>query len=344
MTLAMLGLAGVALVASLGTLLARRVALARGFIDVPNERSSHRIPTPRGGGLAIALTTLSAFAAAGVLGRLPAGVALALTAGGGAVAAVGWLDDRGGVRPRTRVLVHLAAAAAAVWLLGGFPAANLGLGPLRLGLAGSALALVGIVWAVNFYNFMDGIDGIAGLEAVMVGGAGAIVLWMGGQGGLSWAAAVVAAASLGFLVWNWAPARVFMGDVGSGLLGFYFGVLAVASENAGAAPASVWGILLGVFVVDATVTLVRRLLGRQRPHEAHRQHAYQRLVSAGWSHRAVCLGVLALNVGLAALALCAVRRPSWLPGALGTGLLVLSLAYVAVERLAPFRAADATEP
>ena len=326
-----------------GTLVMRRYALAHHVLDFPGDRSSHQTPTPRGGGLAIAAATLGAFAAAGFAGWLPPRTSLAFVAGGTAVAVVGWIDDRGGVTPLVRVLVHLGAAAVAVALLGGFPSAELGFGPVRLGLLGSVVAVVGVGWAVNFFNFMDGIDGIAGLEASTVGLAGGALLWAGGQPRLAWVAFVVAAAALGFLAWNWAPARIFMGDVGSGLLGFYFGVLAVASENSGAAPASVWGLLLGVFVVDATVTLVRRLLRGERLYEAHRKHAYQRLVQAGLSHQSVCLVVLAVNLSLAVLAVLAVRRPALLLVGLATGVVLLGFAYLAVERLAPFDARSVSE-
>lgn len=332
-----------ALVAFVGTFLVWRYALAHQLFDIPNPRSSHEVPTPRGGGLAIAAATLGAFAAAGLVGWLPPKVVLAFTAGGAAVALVGWIDDHGGTGRLARVLVHLSAAALAVWLLGGFPSADIGFGSLHLGVLGSIVAVLGIAWAVNFYNFMDGIDGLAGLEAVTVGVAGGIVLWAGGQPRLAWVAFVVAAAALGFLPWNWAPARIFMGDVGSGLLGFYFGVLAVASENSGAAPASVWGLLLGVFVVDATVTLARRLLRGERVYEAHRKHAYQRLCHAGLSHRSVCLAVLGVNLGLAALAGLAVRRPALLLVWLAGGLALLGLAYSVIERLAPFDAQAAAE-
>jgi Fuc2NAc and GlcNAc transferase len=324
------------LVTFAGTLVVRRYALAHQLLDFPGDRSSHETPTPRGGGLAIAVTTLGAFAAAGCAGWLPPQTALAFVAGGSAVAVVGWIDDHGGVAPLARVLVHLCAATFAVALLRGFPSADLGFGPVRLGLVGSVVAVLGIGWAVNFFNFMDGIDGIAGLEAVTVGLAGGALLWTAGQPGLAWAGFVVAAASLGFLVWNWAPARIFMGDVGSGLLGFYFGVLAVASENSGATPASVWGLLLGVFVVDATVTLGRRLLRGERVYEAHRKHAYQRLCLVGLSHRSVCLGVLGLNLGLAVLAALAVRRPALLLAVLVGGALLLGVVYFVVERLSPF--------
>jgi Fuc2NAc and GlcNAc transferase len=137
------------------------------------------------------------------------------------------------------------------------------------------------------------------------------------------------------LIWNWPPAKIFMGDVGSGLIGYGFGVLALASEREGAVPLALWMILLGVFIVDATATLIRRMLGGERWYQAHRSHAYQRAVQSGYSHRQVTLGVLGLNVLLALVAVGVWFAPTLLPAALvavGIGLLLL---WYRLSRLAP---------
>jgi Fuc2NAc and GlcNAc transferase len=287
--------------------LVRRWALARGRLDVPNERSSHVVPTPRGGGLAIAFVVLGGVLAGTLLGWVPVRVGVALLGGGLMVGIVGWLDDCYNLLARPRLLVHLAAAAWTLGWLGGFPRLDVGAGTLALGIAGWLLAALGIVWAVNFYNFMDGIDGIAGGEAVAVGAAGGVLLLLAGAPDLAGISVLVAGASLGFLLWNWAPARIFMGDVGSGLLGYLFAALAVASENRGAVPMLVWVLLLGVFVVDATLTLARRALDREAVFNAHRKHAYQRAVQAGCSHARVSSVVLVLNAILGVLGYLALR-------------------------------------
>lgn len=310
----------------------RRYALARAVLDVPNHRSAHTVPTPRGGGLAIGCVALLGIAALGALGALPAGTAAALVGGGALVAGVGWIDDHRGVGAELRIVVHFLAAGWALAWLGGVPEVSLGTATLPLGPAGWVLGAVGIVWLTNLYNFMDGIDGIAAGEAVVVGGAGGVLLLLAEDAGLAGVALLLAAASGGFLLWNWAPARIFMGDVGSGLLGYLFAVLALASENAGALPLLGWVLLLGVFVLDATLTLVRRVARGERWYDAHASHAYQRAVRSGWTHARVTGTVLLLDLLLALLALLALLRPAALPGAVGCGLLVLGAAYLAVER------------
>jgi len=234
-----------------------------------------------------------------------------------------------------RIAVQFAAAGWVVYWLGGMPRIRIVSDVWSAGWAGAVVALVGLVWATNLYNFMDGIDGIAGAEGVSVGLIGGLLLLVGHHPGLAAIAFSIAAASGGFLVWNWSPARIFMGDGGSGLLGFLFGAVAVASENANTVPLSVWVLLLGVFVFDASVTLVRRILRRERWYEAHRSHAYQRVVQAGWSHRTVTVAVIIVNVGLGIFAWTAWTWPGmrvlvYIVAALGLGAL-----YLWVERQRP---------
>jgi Fuc2NAc and GlcNAc transferase len=322
-----------------GTGLVRRYALEKNVLDVPNDRSSHRVPTPRGGGMAIVLAALAAVAALTGMGLLPARVGAALGGGGLMVAAIGWKDDHGGVSAPARALVHFAAAAWAVGWLGGLPSIGVGVGTIALGPFGAALAVLGIVWMTNLYNFMDGIDGIAGGEAVTTGLVGGGLLLAAGQPGLAAAALALAGAGAGFLVWNWHPARIFMGDVGSGFLGFAFATLAVASERAGAVPLLAWVLLLGAFVFDATATLLRRARAGERWHQAHRSHAYQRAVQAGHSHARVSAAVVAVNLVLGGLAAAAWRRPEWLLPAFAAGVVLLAALYLRVERLNPMRRA-----
>ena len=318
-----------------GTGLARRYALARNVLDVPTHRSSHAAPTPRGGGMAVVAVFLAGTAALAGLGVVSGGTALALAGGGAVVAGVGWMDDHGGLPARWRALAHFAAAAWAVFWLGGMPALDFGLARVHVGGLGAVLAVLGIVWVINLYNFMDGIDGIAGGQALVAGVAAGAMLWAAGEPGLAALSFVVAAASGGFLAWNWAPAKIFMGDVGSGVLGFVFATLAVASERAEAVPLFGWILMLGVFVFDATVTLVRRVGRRERFYEAHRSHAYQRAVQAGWSHARVSASVLAVSVALSALAALGWLRPPLLVPAFLAGAVFLAVLYLRVERVRP---------
>jgi Fuc2NAc and GlcNAc transferase len=315
----------------------RRYTVTHGVLDIPNARSSHTLPTPRGGGLAIVGVVLAGTVTAWIAGAVAGRLAAAVLGGGLAVAGIGWADDHGGVARRIRAAVHIVAACCAVALLGGFGSLDTGVGSVEFGLLGSALAVIAITWLINLYNFMDGIDGIAGGEALIAGLAGGLLALRAGTTGIALIAFLTAGASLGFLLWNWAPARIFMGDVGSSFLGFVFGVAAIASERSGAVPLLVWVILLGVFIFDATVTLLRRMLRGERWYVAHRSHAYQRAVQSGWSHAQVSGAVLAVNAALAALAAVAVFRPALLLACCGMAVVFLGILYVLVEHRRPMK-------
>jgi Fuc2NAc and GlcNAc transferase len=274
----------------------RRFAVRRNLVDVPNARSSHVSPTPRGGGVSIVAAFLSATLLLFAIHLLDLKTTFAVMVGGGAIAGVGFLDDRRHLPARLRFVVHVAAAVLVVAVLGGIPEHSLAAWGIRQSWIGFVLSLLVLVWATNLFNFMDGIDGIAGSESVFVGLAGAWFNWMqGGDPGLTAAMLCLATASAGFLVWNWPPARIFMGDVGSGFLGFMLSTLALAASRQGRIPFEVWPILGGVFVVDSTVTLVRRLIRGDRWYEPHRIHAYQHLARRLRSHRQVTLIVIAMD-------------------------------------------------
>jgi Fuc2NAc and GlcNAc transferase len=311
-----------------------RYVRARGVLDVPGERSSHAVPTPRGGGLAIVAVVLGGVAVLFATGRLSLPLGMALLVGGALVASIGWIDDLRGVSARLRLAVHTLAAIWAVAWLGGLPSLVVGSDAVRLGAAGVVLAGLAIVWAINLYNFMDGIDGLAAAEAAVVALAAAAFLARR-DASLAAVAAIVAGAAIGFLPWNWQRARIFMGDVGSGFLGFVLATLALASENGGAMPALAWLLLLGVFFTDATVTLVRRALRRERWYAAHREHAYQRATRAGWSHGQVTSAVVLLDLGLAIPTWLSIRRPELLLPMLLLATLALVGVYFLVERRRP---------
>ena len=283
--------------AAIGTWFLRSYALARRVLDVPNSRSSHQVPTPRGGGLSIVVVFLAGTIVLASAGEISRPVAVALVGAGAIVALVGFLDDHRHIAARWRLLAHFASAAWALWWLGGLPPLELLGAVVNLGWGGSVLAAVGLVWLLNLYNFMDGIDGIAGVEAVTVC-LGAVTLYaVGPSPSAEWALpSVLAAATLGFLVWNFPRAKIFMGDAGSGFLGIVLGVLTLRA--AALSPQWIWSwiILLGVFVVDATVTLLRRLQRREKVYEAHRSHAYQHAAALQGSHPPITLAVAAINL------------------------------------------------
>ncbi len=285
------------LLSALLTECVRRVALARGILDSPNERSSHVHPTPRGGGIAIVIASLAAMIALFWFGRMDAHFFYALAGGGAAVALVGHFDDRGRIGILGRFTVHIAAAIWATAWLGGMTEILWGERVVSLGYFGSLLAVLGIVWALNLFNFMDGIDGLAASQVVFMTGAGAAFAIIAGiSNSIPAVCLILAAASLGFLAWNWPPARIFMGDVGSGYLGFALAVIALAATRERAVMLPVWLILGGVFFIDSTVTLFRRLARRERVYEAHRSHAYQWQARRWNSHLRVTLACMLLNL------------------------------------------------
>jgi Fuc2NAc and GlcNAc transferase len=299
-----------AFLAALGTLFVRRLALERGVLDVPNERSSHLVPTPRGGGLAIVVALSLAVFALALDGKLSPSM-MPVLVGSWAVAIIGFCDDRFQLSAQVRFLVHLAAAIWALGWLGGMPPLAVGDEVVNLGIAGSVLAVIGIVWSLNLFNFMDGIDGIAAAEAIFVCVAGAL-LTGAGLSSLSALSLMMAAACAGFLVWNWPPARVFMGDVGSGFIGYMIAILALATTLQNPAALFVWLILGSLFFADATVTLVRRLVRGEAVFKAHRSHAYQILARRWQSHRAVTVAGIAVNlIVVLPLAWLASVQPSW---------------------------------
>lgn len=336
----LIGLLLAALVASwVMTRLLRHYALAKSLMDIPNERSSHTMPTPRGGGVAIVLGfALGVPFLAGI--ESYAHPALYHVLGAGLlVAIIGFADDHGHIAARWRLLGHFIAAA---WLMFGLQ----GMGPVQIfntlvdpGWLGGALAVFYLVWMLNLYNFMDGIDGIASMQAIFVCVSGAALAWLTGHPSLIATPLLLAAAVAGFLIWNFPPARIFMGDAGSGFLGLVLGGLSL--EAGRQAPELMWSwlILLGVFIVDATVTLFRRLANREKVYQAHRSHAYQYAARHYSSHRTVTLAVLAVNV-LWLLPLAAGVGVGLLDGIVGLVLAYIPLVLLAIKFNAGVRETD----
>jgi len=254
------------------------------------------MPIPRGGGLGIVVTFLLAILILTHYGLVAANVSEALLGGGTLLAVVGLLDDQASLPVGVRCLFHFAAAGWAIWSLQGMAPLHLGWTTWEWSWFGHLLALVGLVWMINLYNFMDGIDGLACSEAVCVCVLGGLLLAGQGNFNLAQVALMLACACAGFLVWNWPPASIFLGDVGSGFLGFVLGVLVIASSKQQPALIWSWLILLAVFVVDATLTLLMRAIRGQCWYEAHRSHAYQHASRLWKSHVRVTVGVSVVNV------------------------------------------------
>ena len=283
MTIAALLAFGLAL---LGTWLLIHFATQLHLIDRPNERSSHVRPTPRGGGIALVVAVLAG--ALALPGPLPLAIRPALAAAL-PIGIAGLIDDRYGLPARVRFGIHLLAALGCVLSFTG--AVEIGLPRYVL----LPLAVLAIVWGTNLFNFMDGIDGIAGAEGLFIAGIGGALL-ADSAPPVAAALWVIAAACAGFLIWNWAPARIFMGDVGSGFFGFLLAAIAALTAMQGLLDIPVWLILWGTFIADTGVTLARRVLRGEPWWSAHRSHAYQRLSRRFGSHAKSALLYAAINV------------------------------------------------
>ncbi len=306
----------------------RRYALSKSLLDIPNARSSHSMPTPRGGGVAIVVVFLFSLPIFGVIGSVQWSLIWALLGTGAGIAVLGFLDDHGHIAARWRLLGHFAGASWALfWINGLAPIQILGVS-LDLSWAGYLFAAVYLVWMLNLYNFMDGIDGIASVQAICACLGAALIYWLAGYMELVVAPLLLAFSVFGFLFWNFPPARIFMGDAGSGFLGVMLGVLSLYAAWTAPQLLWMWLILLGVFIVDATLTLVRRLVRGDKVYEAHRSHAYQYASRQLGKHLPVTLAVLAVNFFvLLPIALCV--GLSKLDGFVG-----LILAYIPLLALA----------
>ena len=262
--------------------------------DVPNERSLHAVATPLVGGLAL---MAGAMPVAFALGDAPARIALACAL---FLLVVSLADDMRSLPIAVRLPAHVTAAAVALLAIAAPAGTNEGFGLVEAG-----LAILAIVWMTNLYNFMDGSDGLAGGMAVVGFGALALAAWDARAPGLALACAALASGSAGFLTHNFPPARVFLGDAGSVPLGFLAAVLALDGVLRGAWAPWFPVLVFSPFIADATLTLMRRAARRQPVWKAHRSHAYQRLVLAGWSPRQLAFAAYVLMAAVAASALVA---------------------------------------
>lgn len=331
-----------ALVAAAATLAGvwqfRRRAARWGLLDVPNSRSLHVTPVPRGAGLVIGLVVIATVLILSVAGLAgPPKLAATYAAATLAVLILGWLDDRWSLPARDRLAIQVAIALAAALALGWqrdqIASAVPSMAAKAVVFAVTVIWLVGLV---NAYNFMDGIDGLAAGQAVI-----AAVCWIvvGRRMGAPFtiaAATVVAASSAAFLFHNWSPARVFLGDAGSNFLGLSFALLPLTlytEAAAGRLPVAAV-LFVGVFLIDTVFTFIRRLVSGENVLQAHRTHLYQRLIACGYSHHAVAIWWLALAAVSGAAGVLYLAGGS-APGA------VVTVAAVAAAMFGSVRAAEA---
>jgi len=320
----------------------RRYALHTNLLDQPNDRSSHAVPTPRGGGVAIVASFMLLLLAMSLLGLIEQRLMIAALGAGAVVALLGFLDDRASLPARVRFAGHALAAAWAVGWMNSIPSVPIFGHSVDLGWAGPALCGLFIVWMINLFNFMDGIDGIASVEAITTALGGALLWWLAGSG-TGWVAAVAFAGCVaGFLAWNWPPAKIFMGDAGSGFLGLMVALLALWCGQSAPLLFWSWFILVGCFMVDATTTLVRRVMRGEKFFEAHRAHAYQYASRRAGRHLPVTLACGAINL-LWLLPIAALVALGRLDGVVGVVLAYAPLVWLAFRFKAGDRVAQAAK-
>ena len=278
------------------TRLMRAWALRANLLDVPNDRSSHSIPTPRGGGVAFVLCFLLAMLLLLWLDVISLSLFSASAGMGFFVAVLGFLDDRYHLSAKWRLACHFLIAAITVyWLLDLTKFTFFQMHPMLAPVA-EWVAIFYLVWLLNLFNFMDGLDGLAAAESICICAGAALIYWLNGMSDVLFGPLILVAAVGGFLVCNFPPARIFMGDVGSGFLGYIIGVFSLQGLMLDSPLFWSWFILSGFFITDATFTLLRRGLRGARLFEAHRSHAYQKAAHHFGEHRIVTTSVIAVNL------------------------------------------------
>lgn len=309
--------------------------LKRRVLDHPNERSSHHIPTPRGGGLVIVFFTLVVALVTMFLAKnWLEGIVFVVV--GSAVAWIGWQDDVKSLSPKVRFLFQALAAVATVIGLGYFDSITIPLlGELRLGIVGILITILWIMGLINAYNFMDGIDGISGSVALTASLGWMLLLGINGHlsSPVFWIALAIAATNLGFLGHNWPPARIFIGDVASTFLGYCFAVIPLLTINQVEDSFLLAVILMWAYILDTAITFLRRLIKGEAVFSAHRTHIYQRLVISGYQVSSITsLYLLLTSLGVV-LAYAWVQNIAFAPAAIIIGLPVLWVLLIGFTKL-----------
>ena len=270
------------------TYLIKHYAIKKSLFDIPNHRSSHTVPVPHGGGIAIAVTWFIGLTYLYNTHDIDIRLYNALMSGI-IISVVSYLDDLYELSAKLRIIIQSFVALLGLYFIGGFETLNLGLFTIDNQILTNIFAFLLIIWFINLYNFLDGIDGYAGSEAIFLAVAGFIL-----YGDTHFL--ILISAVFGFLIWNWHKAKIFMGDVGSTLLGYNVAIFTLYYANESSQDFWVWIILFGIFWFDATITLFRRYKNREKLSQAHKKHAYQRLNQSGWSHDKVVIYSMLVNL------------------------------------------------
>jgi UDP-N-acetylmuramyl pentapeptide phosphotransferase/UDP-N-acetylglucosamine-1-phosphate transferase len=271
----------------------KEYAIKKSLVATVNERSSHSVPTPHGGGIAVSLTWFIGLIYLYINDQIDPSLFFALILGA-VIAVVGLVDDIVELSPKLRMVLFTLVGASGLYIIGGLETITFGLFDISNSVVTSIFAMLLILWYVNLTNFIDGIDSYLSVKFIFLSVAGLLLF-----GAAHFA--VLGVSVLGFLYWNWHKAKIFMGDVGSTLLGYTIAIITIYYANIESSNLWIWITLYALFWFDATVTLVRRLLNGEKPSVPHKKHAYQRLTQAGWSHSRVTLSALGLNLVIFAL-------------------------------------------
>ena len=307
----------------------QKIAIKFNILDYPTTRSSHHTPRPRGSGIVFVVLWFIF-----LLFFLPQNITMygwVIVPGALVTVLIAFLDDLFKVAAKWRLIAYFFASILGVIWLEGLPVIHLGFRMLHLSVFGSVLAVFAIVWSINLYNFMDGIDGLATLEAIFVFGFGGCFLWYSGGDSLAMLSFGLTSIMFGFLVWNFPPAKMFMGDAGSTFLGFLIPIFSFLGEKFYNLPALLWVMLYGFFIFDASITLLRRMIRDTHWYKPHRLHAFQRLQLKHASHRKALTAIFRVNCIISVLACLAFFFQTYLLVYLGIEIVFLFLFYIWIE-------------
>jgi len=314
------------------TFLVRKIALKRSIMDVPNDRSSHDIPTPRGGGLAIALVWFLSVVVFHHTGDISDELFFALLSGL-ILVVISFIDDILSISYSVRIIFQILSITIGLFFIGGVEHLDFGIFQINHTILLSIVAGLALLWFLNLYNFIDGIDGYAASEAIFLSlviflfSGNLLILFLG-------------ASAAGFLYWNFGKKKIFMGDVGSTLLGYTLGILALHENNQGEMPVLLFVMLSSIFWFDATVTLIRRFIDKEQITKPHKKHAYQRIVQAGFSHGKTVIYGMVINFLLLVLAYFAWNYFNLIILALCLNLVFLGFVMRKIDKIRPFNTHD----
>ena len=277
-------------------ILIRNFAIKNNLFDIPNNRSSHQTPKPKGGGISIVLPLILTVTILFFCQMIDTKIAVSMIIGLTLVGITGLIDDYKSLSALFRVGVYIFSAGLSLHIIGGLDSISINRHSYYLGNAGYYLSILFLVWLTNLYNFMDGTDGFAAIQTICVSIFCCFLLYFSNNFIFLIIMLCLVSTTIGFLYWNWAPAKIFMGDVGSCTIGFFFGLLAVYTQNKSIISIGVWVILLSPFIGDATFTLISRILNNEKWYSAHNSHAYQKLYQLGLSHAQLGFALLAINL------------------------------------------------